>query len=55
MTDQPEEDEPFTLQNDKPKKQPEKFEQVKRRQLPLLSGLDCAPGQQDLFDDLVAN
>ncbi|HWB11560.1 MAG TPA: hypothetical protein VG826_20180 [Pirellulales bacterium] len=42
--------EPFALANDKPRPAPWKPEPAERkRQRTLLSGLDCLPGQGDLF------
>lgn len=44
-------DEPFRLENSKPRLKPARFENSdRRRQGMLLSGLDCLPGQQDLFE-----
>lgn len=44
-------DEIFRLVNDKPKPRPVQFENSERtRQQVLFSGLDCLPGQLDLFD-----
>ena len=40
--------EPFTLQNET-RRQPTVRPAPRRRQLQLLSGLDCLAGQQDLF------
>jgi hypothetical protein len=49
-------DEPFTLQNAPP---PEKLEPLfeplpKAKQRNLLAGLNCLPGQADLFPDMTA-
>jgi hypothetical protein len=49
-------DEPFTLQNATP---PEKLEPLfeplpKAKQRNLLAGLNCLPGQADLFPDMTA-
>lgn len=44
-------DEPFRLVNDKPTPKPLSIETSDRtRQKSLFSGLDCLPGQMDLFD-----
>ena len=44
-------DEPFRLANDQPTAKPLSFENSERtRQRVLFSGLDCLPGQLDLFD-----
>jgi hypothetical protein len=54
---QDEDDEPFTLEN-VPRKptEPPLFEPLpKAKQRPLLRGLNDAPGQQDLFDDMTAS
>lgn len=40
----------FTLANDAPKPKPWRAENVETRQLRLLDGMDCLPGQQDLFE-----
>lgn len=45
-------DEPFTLQNPKPKTKPAEFDNLGGKQKNLLSGLDSLPGQQDLFEGL---
>jgi hypothetical protein len=42
--------EEFTLTNVKPKPKPPAIEQAKERQNVLFSGLNCLPGQQDLFE-----
>ena len=43
-------DEPFTLANDPPRKPVATFDdQEKTRQTVLIEGLDCLPGQLDLF------
>lgn len=39
----------FTLANDPPKPKPVRFENSEGRQRMLLAGLDCLPGQSDLF------
>lgn len=40
----------FTLRNDPPRHKPARFEsQDKTRQRVLVDGMDCLPGQQDLF------
>lgn len=41
---------PFRLENTPPKPKPLTFESSKDRQRVLFTGLDCLPGQQDLFD-----
>lgn len=42
--------EAFTLRNDPPKHTPARFQsQDKTRQRVLVEGMDCLPGQQDLF------
>lgn len=44
-------DDPFRLVNDKSIPRPTQFENSDRtRQQVLFSGLDCLPGQLDLFD-----
>lgn len=49
----------FTLTNERPTAKPERFEQPQCRQSVLFAGLECLPGQQDLFptdgDDDYAN
>jgi len=40
----------FTLQNDPPCRPAPRFESTPARQRVLLAGLDCLPGQSDLFD-----
>lgn len=42
-------DEPFVLTNDPARRAPVCFENDDRRQKPLFAGLDCLPGQDDLF------
>ena len=46
-------EEPFRLQNDPPPHRPwrgqKSSEKPKDKQAMLFSGLDCVPGQQDLF------
>lgn len=42
---------PFTLANHPPRRPRPALDATPRRQLPLWDGLDCLPGQQDLFDD----
>jgi hypothetical protein len=42
--------EPFALANDPPKRKPWRAENEPARQKKLLDGLDCLPGQQDLFE-----
>lgn len=44
-------DEPFVLANDPPRRVPVRFENDDRRQRTLFDGLDCLPGQEDLFAD----
>jgi hypothetical protein len=39
----------FTLANDSSKPKPARFENSEGRQRVLLAGLDCLPGQGDLF------
>jgi DNA-directed RNA polymerase subunit RPC12/RpoP len=39
----------FTLQNATPKPKPATFDNAKATQRTLIDGLDCLPGQQDLF------
>jgi hypothetical protein len=46
MTTEPE---PFALRNDPPAATKATFENNPCRQRVLLAGLDCLPGQQDLF------
>jgi hypothetical protein len=41
--------EPFTLANDAPKTPRATFASEPTRQRNLIDGLDCLPGQQDLF------
>ena len=45
-------DEPFTLANDAVRPARDLVETEKQTQRLLLSGLDCLPGQLDLFGDL---
>ena len=45
----PPDDEPFALANEMPKPKPTRFENSEGRQRMLLAGLDCLPGQGDLF------
>lgn len=49
-------EEPFVLRNDPPPKeqgkQPVCDDNDKCRQRMLLDGLDCLPGQRDLFDEI---
>lgn len=45
-----EREEAFVLANDPPK--PWRAENNRAKQMALLSGLDCLPGQEDLFSDL---
>lgn len=45
-------EERFELVNDPPAKRPVVEDDVKCRQKVLFTGLNCLPGQQDLFDDL---
>ena len=45
----PGEGERFTLANDPPGLRPTRFENGEERQRMLLAGLDCLPGQADLF------
>ena len=40
---------PFSLANDPPRKRAVRFENNHGRQMMLLAGLDCLPGQSDLF------
>jgi len=47
--DQPQDEEPFTLRNEAPRPKPQRFENQGGRQMVLLAGLDCLPGQWDLF------
>lgn len=47
--DQPQHDERFTLANEAPRPQPQRFENQNGRQTVLLAGLDCLPGQRNLF------
>jgi len=42
-------DKPFTLANEAPRTKPARFENNSARQMVLLAGLDCLPGQRDLF------
>ena len=42
-------EEEFTLSNPKPRQPPPKFETTPCRQNVLFSGMDCLPGQMDLF------
>lgn len=43
---------PFTLANDRPATRKVEFHNNERRkQFAMFSGLDCQPGQQDLFDE----
>jgi len=42
-------DEPFTLRNDPPRRRPDAPNDPERQRL-LFAGLDCLPGQQDLFE-----
>lgn len=42
-------DEPFVLTNEPARRAPLQFENDERRQKPLFAGLDCLPGQDDLF------
>lgn len=42
-------DAPFTLKNDPPP--PKRPDNVPTKQLKLLDGMDCLPGQGDLFDE----
>lgn len=42
-------DEPFVLTNEPARRSPIRFENDERRQKPLFAGLDCLPGQDDLF------
>lgn len=46
---EPQDDERFTLANDAPRPKPLRFENNSGRQMVLLTGLDCVPGQRDLF------
>lgn len=47
----PESEEVFELRNDPPKPRKQRFyPQDRDKQLMLLDGLDCLPGQEDLFD-----
>ena len=39
----------FELRNDPPRRKPAEFENGEGRQQMLLAGLDCLPGQSDLF------
>ena len=39
----------FSLANDPPRPKPTRFENREARQRMLLAGLDCLPGQGDLF------
>ena len=41
--------EPFRLANDPAPRRPAQFEDEQCRQRSLLAGLDCLPGQGDLF------
>ncbi len=41
---------PFALVNDKPRPKPWRAENDPCRQRMLLTGLDCLPGQGDLFE-----
>lgn len=45
----PNEGERFTLANDPPRKPAARFENNYSRQMMFLAGLDCLPGQGDLF------
>ena len=45
----PGEGERFTLANDPPQLKPARFENGEERQRMLLAGLDCLPGQANLF------
>jgi len=45
----PGEGERFTLANDPPRLKPLRFENREERQRMLLAGLDCLPGQDNLF------
>jgi hypothetical protein len=47
--DQPQDKERFTLANEAPRPKPQQFENKGARQMALLAGLDCLPGQRDLF------
>ena len=42
-------EETFTLTNEEPQPRPRKFESDRGQQRVLFSGLDCLPGQLDLF------
>lgn len=42
-------DETFVLCNEPTRRAPVRFENDERRQKPLFAGLDCLPGQDDLF------
>jgi hypothetical protein len=42
-------DVPFVLTNEPARRAPLQFENDERRQKPLFAGLDCLPGQDDLF------
>jgi hypothetical protein len=42
-------DDPFQLQNEPPKPKPTEFTDNDGRQRVLFSGLNCLPGQQNLF------
>ena len=46
----PSEGERFALANDPPRPKPARFENSEGRQRMLLAGLDCLPGQGDLFE-----
>ena len=46
---QPPNDELFALANEAPRPKPARFENSEGRQRMLLAGLDCLPGQGDLF------
>lgn len=43
--------EEFKLENPKPKPPKDRFENDTRTQTVLFSGMDCLPGQQDLYQE----
>lgn len=45
----PHDDKSFTLANEAPRPKPPRFENNSGRQMVLLAGLGCLPGQRDLF------
>lgn len=47
--------EEFQLTNDRPRPKPLRFENDECRQTVLFAGMDCLPGQEDLFDELPVN